>query len=187
MSITISTSKYGITEAKKAELDSLSMEVTNAKEKVVQLQSVVNSLSEKSRTFKADLSASNDNLVVATENQSELTSIVNMANNLMANSGIAFSEVNAADYKTKVLAQQVRNVMLQLIYSAEVIDKLQNLIIRKKALNPLISDDLVTMITTAGADANNAVALMLVALNATFTAQASIIESKAATGLELGE
>ncbi len=178
--------KYGVTEAKKAELDALSLDVMNAQDKVVQLQSVVDSLTEKSNTFKADLSASVTSLDVATKNQSDLASIINMAKNLKNNSEIAFDEVSSADQRTKQLALKVREVMLELIYSAEVIDKLQNLIIRKKALNPLISDDLVNMITKAGTDANNAVALMLVALNSTFTAQASIIEARAATGLELG-
>ncbi len=179
--------KYGVTEAKKAELDALSIDVMNAQDKVMQLQSVVDSLTEKSNTFKADLSASVTSLDVATKNQSDLANIINMAKNLKDNSEIAFNEVNSADQRTKQLALKVREVMLELIYSAEVIDKLQNLIIRKKALNPLISDDLVNMITKAGTDANNAVALMLVALNSTFTAQASIIEARAATGLELGE
>ncbi|NOQ72949.1 MAG: hypothetical protein GQ574_13150 [Crocinitomix sp.] len=181
------TLMYGITEAKKAELDALSLSVINAQEKVVQLQSVVTSLTDKSNTFKADLSASADNLTVATQNQSDLADIINTANNLKNNSKIAFNEVDLADGQTKTLAIQVRNSMLELIYSAEVIDKLQNLITRKKALNPLISDDLVKMIAKAGTDANNAVALMLVALNSTFTAQASVIEARAATGLELGE
>lgn len=76
-------------------------------------------------------------------------------------------------------------VINKLIYSAELINKLGNLIVRKKALNPLISNDLVSMIAAAGNDANNAVALALVALKSTFTAQATSIESEATAALEL--
>ncbi len=89
-----------------------------------------------------------------------------------------------ADSKTKEVAKGIRNLINKLIYSAEVINKLANLVIRKKALNPLISDDLVSRIGTAGNDANNAVALALVALQSTFAAQASNLESEAAAALE---
>ena len=85
---------------------------------------------------------------------------------------------------TDTLANDMKDVIDKLIYSAEVIEKLSNLVIRTKALNPLISDDLVSQITQAGTDANNAVALTLIALQTTFTAQATNTETGAASVLE---
>jgi hypothetical protein len=89
-----------------------------------------------------------------------------------------------ADSKTQSLAKYITDVMNKLIYSAEMINKLANYVVRKKALNPLISDELVSMLGTAGSDANNAVALTLVALKSTFASQASNMESQSATALE---
>jgi hypothetical protein len=51
-------------------------------------------------------------------------------------------------------------------------------------MNPLISDELVSRVGKAGTDANNAVALALVALKSTFTAQAVNQEAEAASVLE---
>ncbi len=70
--------------------------------------------------------------------------------------------------QTVQVAENINSVINKLIYSAESINKLANLVVRKKAQNPLISDELVSMITTAGTDANNAVAVTLVALKSAF-------------------
>ena len=90
-----------------------------------------------------------------------------------------------AESKIKKVAEEISEIIQKLIFSAEIINKLGNLIIRKKAINPLISDELVTLVTTSGTDANNAVALTLVALQSVFSAQATTKESEAAIALEV--
>ncbi|HEY8919289.1 MAG TPA: hypothetical protein VIM87_22765, partial [Chitinophaga sp.] len=84
----------------------------------------------------------------------------------------------------KTLAENVKKVMDMLIFSAEVINKLSNMIIRQKALNPLISDELVNSVAQAGTDANKAIALLLVALQSTSVTQASNLESEGGSSLE---
>jgi hypothetical protein len=176
--------KYGITEKKRAELDLLTNQVIDAQYDVEQLQAVVNSLTEKSEKFQGFLAIADTNKAQALSNRNLLDQVVQNALSLKDNSQIAFNEMVLADSKTKEVAKEIKNLINKLIYSAEVINKLANLVIRKKALNPLISDDLVSRIGTAGTDANNAVALALVALQSTFAAQASNLESEAATALE---
>ena len=184
MNATRRPGRYGITEKKKAELDALTLQVLDAQHEVEQFQAIVNSLTEKSQNFSNFLNIAEVNKTQAQNNRDIVDNLVQNATDLRANSNIAFNEMALADDKTKDVALQVTVIVNELIYSAEVINKLATLIVRNKALNPLISDELVALIGTAGKDANNAVALSLTALKSTFAARASNMGSEAATVLE---
>ena len=176
--------RYGITERKKSELDALSIKVIDAQYEVDQLQAIVTSLTEKSQNFLGFLAYADTNRAHTLSNRNLLDQVVQNVDSLKGNSEIAYKQMIDADKSTKALAIQVKSLIDKLIYSAEVINKLSNQVIRTKAINPLISDDLIARITAAGTDANNAVALTLIALQATFATQASNLESEAATVLE---
>jgi uncharacterized coiled-coil protein SlyX len=176
--------KYGITEKKKAELDALTIDVMDAQEEVEQFQAIVTSLTEKMNNFQAFLATAEANREHSLDNRNLFDQLAQSALDLKNNSEIAFNETVEANLRTQKLAQSIKSVIDKLIYSADVINKLNNLITRKKALNPLISDDLVTMIGAAGKDANNAVSLGLIAMKSVFAAQASNMESEAASSLE---
>jgi hypothetical protein len=178
------TKRYGVTEKKKAELDGLALKVLDAQQEVDQFQAIVTSLTTKLNNFQGFLALDDSNRAHALSNKNLVDQLVQSFLDLQNNSDIAFNEMVLADMKTQALAKSITVVMNKLIYSAEVINRLANYVVRKKALNPLISDELVSMLSTAGSDANNAVALTLVALQSTFTAQASNMESQAATALE---
>lgn len=176
--------RYGITERKKAELDSLNIQVLDAQADVAQYQSIVTSLTAKWTNYQAFLATATKNKATAYTNKVLVDQLVQSAANLQSNSDIAFNEMVLADARTRTLTANVNDVMNKLIYSSEVINKLATLVVRKKALNPLISDELVSMIITAGTDANTAVALTLVALQSTFAAQSTEMEAETAVGLE---
>lgn len=176
--------RYGVTEKKKAELDALMLKVLDAQQEVEQFQAIVVSLTEKSGNYQSYLATAESNRAHALDNRNLLDQLVQSALDLKNNSEIAFNESMEANLQTKKVAQKIKAVTDKLIYSADVINRLYNLIIRKKALNPLISDELVSMIGDAGKDANNAVALTLIALKSVFTAEASNMESEAASSLE---
>ncbi|MGH1385374.1 hypothetical protein [Kordia sp.] len=176
---------YGITERKKQELDQLKQQVTDVQGTVDQYQAIVDSLTAKSNKLTSQLSAAEASKAQALSNKDLLDTMVNDAKDLQNNSEITFDAIVLADAKIKTVAEEIKTTINNLIYSAEVINKLANLVIRKKASNPLISDELVTMVTTAGTDANNAVALTLVALQSVFSAQATSLESEAAMALQL--
>jgi hypothetical protein len=175
--------KYGVTERKKNELDALTIQVMDAQGDVAQYQSIVNALTTKSNDLQNFLAIATNNKTQAYNNKILINQLVQSAAELEKNADIAFNEMVEASLQTKKLTTDINTVMGKLIYSAEVINKLANLIVRKKALNPLISDELVSMVSTAGTDANNAVALTLVALQSTFAAQASEMEAETAIGL----
>jgi hypothetical protein len=176
--------RYGITENKKAELDALTLQVLDAQHDVEQYQSIVTSLTEKVANFQGFLAIAETTRSHTNSNRVLIEQMVQSALDLQNNSKIGFNEIVLADSKTKALAENIKIVIDKLIYSAEVIAKLSNIIIQRKALNPLISDELISMVGAAGKDANNAVALTLVALKSVFAAQASNMESEAAMSLE---
>lgn len=176
--------KYGITESKKAELDTLTNDVLNAQIEVEQYQAIVDALTAKVSNFQSYLTIADGRRTQALNNKNLVDQLVQSSYDLQNNSGIAFNDMVLADSKTKKLATKIKQLIDKQIYTAELIDKLSIMIARQKALNPLISDDLVSRITKAGKDANNAVALTLIALNSTFASEASNMESEAATALE---
>lgn len=176
--------RYGITESKKAELDMLTRQVIDAQLELEQQQAIVNSLTAKSTQFNAYLVTAGNNKSHALANKEQVIQLVQSATDLLGNSKTAFSASVKADSKTQELATVMKDLIDKLIFSAEVVNKLANVIIRKKALNPLISDDLVKMAAIAGADANTAVSLTLIALQSAFTSQASSLETESASVLE---
>ncbi len=182
--LTRPTKRYGVTEKKKSELDGLTLQVLDAQQQVDQFQSIVTSLTDKLNNFQGLLTIDDGNRAHALNNKNLVDQLVQSFRDLQYNSGVAFNDMVLADASTKLLAKNITVVMNKLIYSAEVINKLATYVVRKKALNPLISDELVSMLSTAGTDANNAVSLTLVALQSTFASQASNLESQSATALE---
>ncbi|WP_417237168.1 MULTISPECIES: hypothetical protein [Flavobacteriaceae] len=176
--------KYGITEQKKSELDALTNKVLNAQDKVEQLQAIVNSLTTKSQLLQSQLATEKANKDLALSNKELLDQVVDNVIDLLTASHGTFDKVVYSDSKIKEVSNSIKDVTDKLIYSAEVINKLSNLVIRKKAQNPLISDELVTMVTNVGKDANNAVALTLTALNSVFASQATTVESEGTMSLE---
>ncbi|RKR04865.1 hypothetical protein C8C83_4198 [Flavobacterium sp. 90] len=176
--------RYGITEKKKAELDSLKNQVIDAGAIVQQQQIIVNSLNEKATKYQGYLLVADANRTHALSNKNLIDQVVQNAYDLGYNSRNAFNKTTASSGDASLVAENISDLINKLIYSVEIINKLSNLVIRKKALNPLISDDLISRINTAGTDANNAVALTLIALKSTLAAEASILESEAAITLE---
>lgn len=173
--------RYGITEKKKAELDALASEIAEATYQVEQYQAMVTSLTTKQNKFQASLADAEAAREHTLSNSKLVDQMVKMIEDLLQNAKDAFEESTLANKSTEEwLSPQVNRVMNKLIYSADVINKLAALVVRKKAVNPLISDDLVSRITTAGNDANNAVSLTLTALQSVCMAQASNIEANSA-------
>jgi hypothetical protein len=179
--------EYVGTEAKKAELDKLVNEVILAQGEVEQMQAIVTALTEKATNFQNFLNVATSNKEQALNNKNFVDDVVQNALELMKESKVAYDQMKDADESTRDVTNQITIVINKLIYSAEVINKFANTVIKEKASNPLISDELISMINNAGTDANNAVALCLTALQSSFVAQASNGESEASAILEYQE
>lgn len=172
--------RYGITERKKAELDALNAEIADATYQVEQYQAMVTSLTTKQTKFQSLLTEAEATREHTLDNCNQVDQLVKMIQDLLQYAKEAVDESTIANESTqKRLAPQINMVMNKLVYSADIINKLAALVVRKKAVNPLISDDLVSRITAAGNDANTAVAQTLTALQSVCVAQASNMEANA--------
>ncbi|MDB5018473.1 MAG: hypothetical protein JWQ84_3305 [Mucilaginibacter sp.] len=174
----------GISEQKKAELDALTLLIIAAQHNVERYQVIVDSLTQKAADFQSFLSLAEKNRSQTYNNTVLAGQLADSVSNLKNISEKTLSEMNAANNSTNKLSLSMKQVIDKLIYSAGLINKLAQKVVRQKALNPLISDELVSMVGIAEKDANNAVALTLVALQAAFAVQASNQESEAALALE---
>jgi hypothetical protein len=177
-------SEYNVDKHKIAILNSLKTQVINAKNEVVKMESIVNSLTQKAANYENFLNQAENTKKQALHNLTLVNNGIENTQNLNENSNRAFSKTILASSKSEEFVQKTNTVLNKLIYTAERINKFSNLIARQKALNPLISDELISSVTTAGTDANNAVALALLALNTAFTAQSTTKEISVIAALE---
>lgn len=184
MDTILNSKRYGVTEKKKSDIDLLTSQVTDAQAVVDQQSTVVASLNQKSIKYQGYLLDAESSRTQAKSNKELVDQVVQNGLDLFQNSEIAFSKMTVANEATGEVAKEITVLINKLIYSVEIINKLSNLVIRKKSLNPLISDDLITKINAAGTDSNNAIALTLVALKSIFAAQSLSLESEASTALE---
>jgi hypothetical protein len=173
-----------LTPKEKAKLDELSIQIIDAQYKVEQCQAIVTSLTEKKTNYQGFLTVAQNNRAQAHDNKALADQLVQSALDLKDTSKTALGEIVLADEKTNALSANIKILIDKLIYAVTVLNRLSNDIVRKKALNPLISDQLVAMAGKASTDANNAVTLTLVALQSTFIAVASNMETEATLALE---
>ena len=173
-----------LTTKEKAKLDELSVRVMDAQYAVEQFQAIVTSLTQKKANYQGFLTVAQNNRAQAQNNKALADQLVQDGLDLKATSKTALNEIVLGDEKTKELSANIKILIDKLIYAVTVLNKLSNKIVREKALNPLISDELVSMTGKADSDANNAVALILVALQSIITAAACNMETEAALALE---
>jgi len=176
--------KYAINEKKQAELDSLSAQVLRAQYQAEQLQAVVNSLTQKNTDYATFLVEAENNRATALNNLNQVKLVLEGIKEMNRKACLTAQQTFNADQKIKDTAKQVSVLIKQLIYSVEIIDRLALLINKKKASGAIISNELVSIITSASADANNAVAATLTALNSCYVTMTSGTEANMVTILE---
>lgn len=181
---TTSPVKYGITEKKKADLDALAIKIIDADAVVQQQSAIVDSLVLKLNMFNNYLSVAEINREKALDNKNTVDAIVQDAYELNASSSHALNTIFKGEDELKNVAKEVTSMVNKLIFSAETIDKLSSDIVKAKYQNELISDDLISKISSLNTDANNAVALALVALKSVFNVHGVGLEAKSAIELE---
>lgn len=176
--------KYAINETKQAELDTLNAQVLQAQYQVAQLQTIVASLNQKNNDFSARLTSAQNNRENASSNLNKVKQVVSGIQSMARNAKKAAEQTDFADKKAQETAEQLSQVINKLIFSIEIIDRLAQLINKKKASGKLISNELVNIINAASADANNAMAATLTALKSSYVASTSGNEATNVTNLE---
>jgi hypothetical protein len=146
------------------ELGSLNSDITTTEGEIKKLEAKVTGLTQQRSSSELYLANAKRNDETATANNGFVTQVC---------SGIidTITKTNRVTVNTLMSGQRIQStasimadLIKQLVYSIELIDALAITINKNKQANILIPDDLVNIITTAGSDANNAMALSLIAL-----------------------
>ncbi len=177
------TNYQRIAQQKLANIDALSIEATDALYYVQECQAVVDSLELKSQQFSGYLNDAEQNRDTALRNLNEAQQLSAQTQGIYDNLLSMQQQSQQANIKIKQTSQLMTSLVHELNLSSQVVDKLAALIMRKKALNPLISDELVEQVNKATEDCNIAVTATLKALQSCFVSIASIEEGTLVTGL----
>ncbi|RQO77882.1 hypothetical protein DBR40_07915 [Pedobacter sp. KBW01] len=162
----------------KFNIDRLKFQITQTQQLVNISEHTVNSLTSKNSDLQLSLDSWTNKNALAKDDNIVVEQLEQVVAELKNNAEVAFDEISQANTQVNALFRSICTVQDKLIFTSSLLEKLINLIARKKAVNPLISDDLVSLIATAGKDANNAVALVLIAIQSTIAAQKTEMEAE---------
>ncbi|MDD5755555.1 MAG: hypothetical protein PHN45_12505 [Methylococcales bacterium] len=176
--------KYAINERKQDKLNRLNSKISQVQYQSEQLQAIVNSLTQKNNDFLGFLAEAENNRNTASSNFNLVNQLIDGIQEMTRKTCVTTEQTLVTDNTIKATAKQVSILVDQLIYSTEIIDKLSQVINKKKAIRPVISNDLISIIDSASADANNAMALTLTALNNCYLAFITSTEADKVTQLE---
>ena len=181
--MTTHNKKNDTAENKKTAIDKMKLEIRFAENELEELKTVVNALTQKEINFANLLSLADGVRSQTLANKNTVDQLINSVRDLKDNSATAFDESVLAKTNAIELADFMKELLDKLVYSFQRINVLSDLIIKRKALNPLISDELVAIITQAGSNANNAVALTLIALKSVCASLSSNVEAESIAAL----
>ncbi|MCI4232690.1 hypothetical protein [Dickeya dianthicola] len=176
--------KIGIAEKKNAEIDALVNQVNSAQYRVNELTAVVTALTAKQAYFATLLSDADAKKDTALAHLNQVKSLVANVEELRRYSQQVQQQTEKSRSKVKDATDDIALLIEQLIFSADVIEKLSGFVNRQKAANNVIPNELVTVLNQATTDANSAVALTLTALQSSYATAASADEAGSVTTLE---
>lgn len=176
--------RNGIAEQKNAEIDALTSQVNKAQFRVNQLTTVVTSLTAKQANFAALLSDADSKKDVALANLNQAKTLVANVETLQRYSILVSQQTDKSLKNVRETSNHMAELIEQLIFSADVVEKLSGFVNRQKAANNVIPDALVAVLNQATSDANNAVALTLTALQSSYASAASVDEAGSVSALE---
>lgn len=182
--MTINSLAVGIVYKEKATLDWLAMQVAEAQYEVDQYQAIVDAETAKSTQFNSFLTAAEANKAAALTNFNLAIDIDSSVSALCTSTGLALKQTGTATREIKRVSGEMATLINKLIFTVELIDRFGQLVNKQKLSNPLIPDALISFMAKATAEANNAVALTLVALQSCYVAEATSLRSQEIIALE---
>jgi uncharacterized membrane protein (Fun14 family) len=182
--MTINSLAVGIVYKEKATLDWLAMQVAEAQYEVDQYQAIVGAETAKSAQFNDYLTAAEANKTAALTNLNLAIDIDSSVSSLCTSTGLAMKQTGTATTEIKRVSGEMATLINKLIFTVELIDRFGQLVNKQKLSNPLIPDTLISFMAKATADANNAVALTLIALQSCYVAEATSLRSQQIITLE---
>lgn len=159
-----------ITALKTAQINELKLQVQAAKKTLAITQAAYDSYAAKSALFDTLLSEATNRLTVLTNQDNLAVDLSQKTTSLHNTCERSVRTANDTYADTKDLLESVQEVVRATIDAATDIQLSAELIMKRKAANPLISSELVTEASQAASDANKAVSLIINTMTATFNA-----------------
>lgn len=174
----------GIAAAMNADVEKITNQVNNAQYKVDELTAVVDSLTAKQSQFATLLSQADAKKLTALDHYNQVRMVATDIQELYKYSSTVKVQTAGVQKSISNTTKVMSDLINKLIFSADVIEKLGELVNRQKAINQVIPDELVTILATATTDANNAVALTLTALQSIYASLATADQANSLSQLE---
>lgn len=162
-----------VTAEKSTRIEHLKRKVEDAKNEQAKAEATFNSFSSKSELFEQLHDQAQSTLDIMTDQENQASELVQKVNSLFNTATVAIGTANDTYLDTKKLLGSVQKVVDATLAAATDITLSAELIMKRKAANPLISSELVTEASQAAKDANKAVSLIINTLTATFNALAT--------------
>jgi len=174
----------GIVYTEKARLDLLSSQVADAQYDVNQQQANVDALQSKSSQFNAFLAEADANKQTALANLNLARDIEASIKSLWSSTGLAKKQSDKASLAVSNVSANMATLINKLIFAVEIIDRFGQLVNKQKSSNPLIPNSLISCITKASSDSNNAIALTLTALQSCYAAETTTLRAQQVIDLQ---
>ncbi|MCO7188546.1 MULTISPECIES: hypothetical protein [unclassified Pseudoalteromonas] len=180
-----------VSQNKNADIQALTSQVTQAQYTVDELSNVVSSLTEKKAYF-ANL------LLLASNKQASALAHLNQAKTLQSDLGETSRYINlvsaqigtdstadSVSFKLQETSTHMSKLINKLIFSVDIIEKLEDFVNRRKAVNQIIPDELITYLSNATTESNNAIALTLTALQSCYSTITPVTEISEVSALQV--
>ena len=163
-----------IAQMKLAEINMLTDAVDRLQREVAARQAVIDSLTARAQHFQERLTEADAARAAALANLNQARSAQSAADGLAAACAQSHQHVANVDGAMDKVADAEVDLVRQLTFAVNLLEKAGHLANKQKALNPLIPDALIDQLTKASGACANVLALALVAQNSCLTASAGL-------------
>ncbi|OYQ36202.1 hypothetical protein CHU95_05275 [Niveispirillum lacus] len=163
-----------IAQLKQAEINALTDAVARLQREVVTRQTVIDNLSARAQHFQDRLTEADTARATALATLNQAQSAQSAANGLAGACLESHHQVTAVDESLTNVADAEADLLRQLTFVINLLEKAGQLANKQKASNPLIPDTLIDQLSRAAGDCANVVALALVAQDSCLTASAGL-------------
>lgn len=163
-----------IAQMKLAEINNLTDAVDRLGREVACHQAAIDKLTARTQHFQETLTQAETARATALAHLNQARSAQSAANGLAVACADSHKQVADVDAAMDMVADNKVELVRQLTFAINLLEKVGHLANKQKALNPLIPDALMTLLVKAGGDCANVLALALVAQDACLTISAGL-------------
>jgi hypothetical protein len=177
--------KYDINERKKADLASLIDNVEALEFQQQQQQAVVEELELKTKEFSEQLKEADGKREQAAIRSDRVIDAASHVRSIMHKASMVKKQTSRSDAVTSKTLTEMKKLVQQVIFAADLVNRLVLMIQKKKSSGALISSELSRVLESASTDADTAVTATLKALTSCHTAVAASEDGARLTHQEL--